>query len=70
MHRAEKPRIPPPTRAFQRAAEKRSKFLLAREGIEHRSMVRGLLILAVIVLLASMVRAGFGNVFTPGWWHP
>jgi hypothetical protein len=36
---------------------------------ERRRQVRGLLWLAFAVLLASLARAGFRHVFTPGWWR-
>ena len=41
-----------------------------RERLESRSVVRGLILLAILVLLASMVRAGLGRVFVHGWWRP
>jgi hypothetical protein len=31
-------------------------------------MVRGLLLLALVVLVASFWRAGLDRVFLPGWW--
>ncbi len=33
-------------------------------------MVRGLLLLALIVLCLSIARAGLGRVFPHGWWRP
>ena len=36
---------------------------------ERRMQVRGLLLLAVAILLFSVWRAGVHNVFTPGWWR-
>jgi hypothetical protein len=32
-------------------------------------MVRGLLVIVLIVLLFSFTRAGWRNVFLPGWWR-
>lgn len=40
-----------------------------REMQERRRQVRGLLLLALVVLAAAIVRAGVHNVFTPGWWR-
>ena len=68
--RAEPPRIPPATRALERASEERKTYLRSREGLESRSVVRGLILLALLILIASMFRAGFGRVFVQGWWRP
>ena len=68
--RAEPPRIPAPTRALERAELERKTCLRGRETLEARSVVRGLILLAIVVLLASMIRAGFGRVFVHGWWQP
>jgi hypothetical protein len=70
MHRAEPLRIPPPTPALERAVERRKTYLADREKIQARSIYRGLILLAILVLLASMAHAGFGRVFAPGWWKP
>ena len=70
MHRAEPPRIPSPTPALERAEVQRKAYLAGRETLQARSIFRGLILLAILVLLASMVRAGFGRVFVPGWWRP
>lgn len=40
------------------------------EKIERRRQVRGLLLLAIAILLLSITRAGWHRVFTPGWWRP
>ena len=63
-------RIPPPTRELERAELERATYLRERERLESLSVVRGLILLAMLVLLASMVRAGFGRVFVHGWWRP
>ena len=39
------------------------------ETHERRRQVRGLLLIAAVVLLASILRAGVGRVFTQGWWR-
>ncbi len=41
----------------------------AAEDIERRRQLRGLLILAFIVIAFSIARAGTGNVFPHGWWR-
>jgi len=67
---AQPPRTPPPTRALERAEEARRTHLRQREILERRSLVRGLLLLALVVLLASMMHAGFSRIFVHRWWHP
>ena len=41
------------------------------EGLrqERKRQLRGLILLAFAVLLFSILRAGAGRVFTPGWWR-
>jgi hypothetical protein len=39
------------------------------ERTERRRQVRGLFLLAAIVILFSILRAGVHNVFTRGWWR-
>jgi len=46
------------------AAEDRATLAL-----EHRRMIRGLLLLGVLVLLASLARAGIARAFYSGWWR-
>ena len=36
---------------------------------ERRRHIRGLLLLAIIILVFSLLRAGIHNVFTSGWWR-
>jgi hypothetical protein len=36
---------------------------------ERRRQVRGLLLLALAILLFSVLRAGTHSIFTPGWWR-
>ena len=69
-HRAEPPRIPAPTRTQERAQLERKAYFRKREQLEYRSLVRGLLLLALLVLVASIARAGLDRVFVPGWWRP
>ena len=68
--RAEPPRIPPSTRTLDRAVEQHQVYLGTRDRLVSRSVFRGLILLALFVLAASMFRAGFGRVFVPGWWRP
>lgn len=44
--------------------------LAHRKSVERRRQVRGLLLLALAVLVFSLLRAGLHHVFTPaGWWR-
>lgn len=36
---------------------------------ERTLQTRGLVILAALILLGSILRVGFNNVFLPGWWR-
>jgi hypothetical protein len=61
---------PEPTRGLKRRREQFRVYRLERETIERRSMVRGLVLLAVVVLAGSIARAGLDRVFVQGWWRP
>ena len=67
--RAARPAIPEPTRGLKRKREEARLYRVGREAIERRSMVRGLIVLAVLVMVGSIVRAGLDRVFVPGWWR-
>jgi hypothetical protein len=67
-HRAEPPRPPALTERDQRRESARLEKLKARLRIEQRSVLRGLILLAVVILIASLARAGFGRLFVPRWW--
>jgi hypothetical protein len=67
-HRAEPPRPPALTERDQRRESARLEKLNARLRIEQRSMLRGLILLAVVILIVSLARAGFGRLFVPRWW--
>jgi hypothetical protein len=41
----------------------------ATRQAERRRQIRGLLMLALVVLLLSMMRRGFHTVFAPNWWR-
>jgi len=67
--RAAPPAIPESTREHQRDLAERDIYHREREHIERRRQLRGLLILAFIVVALSIARAGLGRVFPPSWWH-
>jgi len=67
-HRAEPPRPPAFTEREQRRESARLNRLNARVRLEQRSLLRGLILLAVVILIASLARAGFGRLFVPKWW--
>jgi hypothetical protein len=69
-HRGTAPQLPEPTRGLKREREEFQRYRKGRERIERRSMVRGLIVLAVLVLVGSIVRAGLDRVFVHGWWRP
>jgi hypothetical protein len=68
-HRAEAVRPPQATPELKEAQAKQQVRLRALEGSERRSVVRGLIVLAAVVLAWSIVRAGLGRVFVHGWWR-
>ena len=51
------------------AAAKRKVYLTEREGSEQRSQLRGLVWMALLALLISLLRAGAGRTFYAGWWR-
>lgn len=69
-HRAEPPRVPEPTPELKRAEQERSEYISGRERVEQRSVLRGLIVLASLVLLFSICRAGLDRVFIGRWWWP
>jgi hypothetical protein len=69
-HRAAAPELPPPAPLFDEEREEQRRYRAERERAERRSVVRGLILLAVLVLVGSMVHAGWGRVFVHGWWRP
>jgi hypothetical protein len=62
--------LPKPTSGFERQPENFQRHRKEHEGIERRSMVRGLILLALMVLVGSIARAGLDRVFVHGWWRP
>jgi ferric-dicitrate binding protein FerR (iron transport regulator) len=69
-HRAAAARPPEATRALQRELAALQERRRLGEQAERRGTVRGLLLLALVVLIASVLRAGVEKVFLPGWWRP
>ena len=69
-HRAAAPRLPALTPALERDRREFERYRRDREKIERRSMVRGLILLAVVLLMGSAARAGLDRVFVHGWWRP
>jgi hypothetical protein len=47
----------------------RKERLRARVGREQWSLLRGLILLAVLILIASLASVGLGRLFVPGWWR-
>ena len=67
---ADPPRIPAATPALEHAEGERRKYIREREGRERRSVLRGLIVLALVVLILSMWRAGADRLFVGRWWWP
>jgi hypothetical protein len=69
VRRAAPVQIPEASRALQRVRLTQAAYRDERAALEHRSMVRGLLLLAMVVLVLSIARAGLERVFLHGWWR-
>lgn len=69
MLRAKSPRPPALSHLQERVEKTRRATLIRRLGVEQRSLLRGLILLALVVVLASLAHAGFGRLFLPGWWR-
>ena len=67
-HRAEPPRPPVLTERDERREAERLGRLKMRVALEQRSLLRGLILLAVLMLIVRLARAGFGRLFVPRWW--
>ena len=67
--RAEIPHPPASTSQTRKADAARAQQKSLQESLEKRHMLRGLLLLAGLVLLGSMLHAGSERVFVPGWWR-
>jgi hypothetical protein len=55
---------------LKRARAEHEEYRAQREQRLKRSLMRGLILLAVVVLVVSMARAGLERAFMPGWWRP
>jgi hypothetical protein len=62
--------VPSSSPALQRDRQEFRRYQAEREKLERRSVVRGLLMISVLVLVGSIVRAGLDRVFVHGWWRP
>ena len=60
-------RSPPLPASAQQAEADRKTLLRERETREQRSMLRGLIVLAVLAVLISLI-TGLSRAFPPGWW--
>jgi hypothetical protein len=69
VHRAAPAEPPAATPELLRELAAQAERVREREQIERRSMLRGLILLAMVVLALSMARAGMDRVFVPGWWR-
>jgi hypothetical protein len=67
---AQPPQTPPPTPELALAREAQAERFRRGETHERRSVVRGLILIALLILAVSMARAGLGRVFPPNWWRP
>lgn len=67
--RAQPPRPAALTQEQQRREDERKSVLRERMSVAQRSLLRGLILLAVVIVIASLVRAGFDRLFVPGWWR-
>ena len=68
--RATSPQLPASSPTLERDRQEFQSYRAQREKTERRSVVRGLMLMAVLVLVGSMVRAGLDRVFVHGWWRP
>ena len=68
-HMAEPPRAPTLLPSAEKDAREHGAYVRQRENLERRSMLRGLILLAVLVLLLSLFRAGLDRAFPAGWWR-
>jgi hypothetical protein len=69
-HRAAPVALPAVTRDVERKRAEFEAYRKGREKIERRSIVRALILIAIVVLAGSILRAGMDNVFVQSWWRP
>ncbi len=68
-HRAESPRAPVLIGKLLQGERERTNEQRGREVLERHSVLRGLILLAVLLLLVSLVHAGARRGFPAGWWQ-
>ncbi len=68
--RAASPQLPELSQAQQQKRDAFEDYRRDREKVERRSVVRGLILIAMLVLVGSILRAGLDRVFVHGWWRP
>lgn len=66
---ASAPTPPSLTRAGKREAARRDVLHEHAERIERSRQLRGLLWVALLILVGSVIRGGLPNVFPRGWWR-
>jgi len=69
LHRASPPRAPRASAELESAREEHTAYVQGRELAERFGILRALLVLAVVVLVAGIWRAGLDRVFVHGWWR-
>lgn len=69
VRRAQPARPPALSERDQRRENARIETLCERVQLEQKSFLRGLILLAIIVLILSLATAGFGRLFVPRWWR-
>lgn len=63
------PIAPTLTGSARRAGEQQRSYLQKREIAERRSMLRGLIVLALFVLIFAALHSGVSRAFPAGWWR-
>ena len=62
--------MPPPIRETRKEREQREAERVAGQLLmERRLQAAGLIALAALVLVVTVLRTGIHNVFLPGWWR-
>ena len=69
-YRAASPQLPASSPELEESLQEFDRYRSEQERSRRRSVVRGLLLAAVLVLAASIARAGLDRVFVHGWWRP
>jgi len=62
--------LPARTRAVLLKRDEFEAYRREREKIERRSIVRALILIAMVALVGSIAHAGLDRVFVHGWWRP